>query len=140
METEYKPTIKEILREMFDGARDFWKGLLTTAIPIIELPYMLPTAIRHGNRLEEPKNISYKTSYVGGFILGITTGVFANIAQFPLYTELIARNHSEALLIPVATNVISGICEWRRIARKKIEEIHKPEEPLEIIITEENSS
>ncbi|MDO8508574.1 MAG: hypothetical protein Q7S27_02720 [Nanoarchaeota archaeon] len=87
------------------------------------LPYLLPTAIRQSNEpnrgikfgdLEGELSDSAIKSAQLGFYAGWVVGGTANVLQAYIYSYLAFNEHPEALLIPVATNVLSGIYEIGR--------------------------
>jgi len=111
----YDPTGKEILGEMVeDGFGTRLKEVVLTAITVSTIPYILPTVIREWNELK-PINNQYGSDFTGNtaYDVGVVCGMFLDVAQLAAYAYAQTEG-SNLWLIPVVTNVLSGIYEARR--------------------------
>lgn len=102
MENNYKPTKKEVLKEIVTPSKKL-KDYLKTSLESNLCLYAIPTAIR--KNLPEKNNAG---SIIGSSMQG---SIYLN-----LYFEDIP-----AYLLPLATNVLSGIYELGRLVYKKAE-------------------
>jgi len=149
MAEEYQPTRKEVFGEMVNEVKQYFSGdnlknigtklrqtgqhflKMTGAISLF--PYVLPTTVRI---IKDTKtSSSYKTgvdaTHNVGFPAGFVAGIGLDIAQVMGYYSAVKHDHPEALLIPVVTNVASGVYEVGRSmyknARQRVLEQHKTE-------------
>ncbi|MDP4039696.1 MAG: hypothetical protein Q8P57_03900, partial [Candidatus Pacearchaeota archaeon] len=100
-------------------------------------PYILPTTIRlfkyeeTSSSEESSEEIKLDATHHVGFSAGFFAGIGLDIAQVMGYSYAVEQDHPEALLIPVVTNVASGVYEVGRSmyknARQRILEKHKTE-------------
>ncbi len=114
----YKPTKKEVLKEMWDGIRKSFndvknisKESVIGAFTRNTFLYIIPSALKSDTYM-------FKDSFpvkIGGGMLGMI-GI---AGQMTVYNEVYKKGYPEALLIPVATNVASGIYELTRYSYNK---------------------
>ena len=126
---EYSPSAKEIINEVHQDVKDylskkpyvpylnFFSSTIQSSIFTIVMPYIIPTTIRY---LKKNDPLSAKVDevkswgYIFGFFFGITTSSI-------VYMDHLNKNNIlEYLLIPVATNLGSGIYETGKSARKRL--------------------
>jgi len=149
MTKEYQPTRKEVFGEMVNEVKQYFsednlknigtklKQIGETSLGMAEFtslfPYVLPTTIR---ALKDAKtSLSGKTefnpTYNVGFPAGFVGGIGLNIVQVMGYSYAVKQDNPEALLIPVVTNVASGVYEFGRSmyknVRQRVLEKHKTE-------------
>ena len=78
------------------------------------MPYVIPSIassfVIKNDLKEEP----------GNELPGSVLGLFSLAAQAYGYYYLYKKGHPEILLLPVATNVVSGIYEWARSAKRRV--------------------
>lgn len=145
MPEEYKPTKKEIAKEMASGARDFLRPsrimertpersqvrdtLARTGRDIGEFssyffqiaglimvaPYIIPTAVRSLWEIIDEPVGDYSVAQNMGGNVGAWTGIVLDVGQVGGYVYAAREGHPEALLIPVATNTASGVYELGRM-------------------------
>lgn len=104
MEDKYKPTKKEVLKEivtpLLKKSKDYLKISLEGNLSF----YVIPTVIR--------KSWATKTN---------EADIAFCAAQGVLYGKLIFEQHIPAYLLPLATNVLSGVYELGRFVYKNAE-------------------
>jgi hypothetical protein len=128
MADEYKPTRREVLEEMMRGdcvskatkpLRDFTRGFVKGYGLLATLPYFIPTFVRcnkKGNNNILANLDAPGTENVGGTIGAILGGI-STFCQAIYATGLAFGEfggHREYLLIPLATNALSGVYEIGR--------------------------
>ena len=109
------------------------------AVAVTTVPYLIPTAVRKSSNLDtketttddnvkkklkwwEPKNNFEDGFALTGCIIGGVAGLFCGVGgQIEAYIALYDAGHPEALFLPVATNLCSGIYEVGRAVYKKTE-------------------
>jgi hypothetical protein len=138
MAEEYQPTRIEILSEIWNGVRrcgkslkDFGKYARKQGELMLTIPYIIPTAVRNIRNAKSDGDLSkYSLAKNIGGITGVIGGLVADIGQVVGYGYAVKEDHPEFLLIPVATNVASGVYEIGRKmyanARERVLEKHKP--------------
>ena len=136
---KYQPTQKEILNEMgyqlgenlkkfkekslvtIKNTKDFFSGYLTGVVDTIALTHVGNSVLEKVfTGLFEEKNTSVEEtseSNIRGASIGAITSL---IAQGYIYYKLVDDGHPETLLIPVATNIASGLYEWQKRSKLKI--------------------
>jgi len=140
MVEEYNPTKKEIVKEIGSGfkstfskenLKDFGKnlkdfggycGFVFSLVSIA--PYIIPSTIRSLNEPSSPedKETSMNKAEEVGAFTGLGGGVIGWFVQLGSYVHIADKyNLPEIGLIPVATNVLSGIYEFGRHSYKKAE-------------------
>lgn len=146
MREEYQPSTREICAEIwheFDSTYkgDFLRagnafkqfGFLSVGFGgLIALgPYAIPTLIRTMNGERLFTDGKYPSVERFGSLIGAAIGVSAIIGQTVGYNYLATHDHPEALAIPIATNIVSGIYELGRksyrSARQRLLERHSRE-------------
>ncbi len=126
MTSDYNPTRREVLEEMARGVfnRDNLKdigvklkqtgeGFISMNVFLNICPYILPTTIQGVREVSQTENKNSRAENVG-LSIGLVTGLALDAAQVIGYKYAIQHDHSEALLIPVITNVASGVYEVGR--------------------------
>jgi len=146
MTDEYQPTRKEVLSETWNGVRSkftrenaskFGKSLkafseytLGIGSLMLAIPYIVPTAVRNFRNVDENTSKTTLAEDIGGYT-GTACGILADIGQLGGYYYVAKEGYPEFLLIPVATNLASGIYEIGRKmyndAKQRVLEKHKPE-------------
>jgi hypothetical protein len=146
---EYKPTGKEVFGEMVNGIRQYFsddnfknigsklkqtgENFLVAAGAVSICPYILPTTIRRikDSKSSSNEDIQFDATDHIGYSTGFLSGMALDFAQIIGYSYAMEHNHPEALLIPVVTNVASGVYEVGRSmyknARQRVLEKHKTE-------------
>ncbi len=141
MVENYNPTRKEVLREAFSGVnlkntRSKLKQVGGDFIAMASIsslcPYIIPTTVRLHRDIESlGEKVEIDVADYIGLSAGLIAGVGSYIVQVGGYLYAVEHDHPEALLIPVATNVVSGVYEvGRKIynnARQKILDKHNAE-------------
>ena len=149
MTEEYQPTKKEVFGEMVKEIRQHFRGdnvknigsklkqtgenFLVAAGLVSICPYILPTIIRgvKDSKSSSYENTQFDATHHVGYSIGLLSGLALDVAQVMGYSYAVEHDHPEALLIPVATNVTSGVYKIGRSiynnARKKVLEKHKTE-------------
>lgn len=142
MREKYEPTRREVVREMARSlkvsranlkslkniAMDFVASATSTAFAL----YIIPKVARCIRSKEDSSNseeVDFSSDIQEiGLYAGFITGVVSWSAQTAAYSYAARNGHSEALLIPVATNVASGVYEIGRFmynrARDRLLERH----------------
>lgn len=139
-----KNNIKRLGQEIIDGGKMFLLGTASLAV----LPYALPSSVKVLIECEaERKSFKVKVKDVRssisaysedmGVVSGLVAGVTLNIGQVMAYNYLVKNNHPEVLLIPLATNAVSGIYEGGRYLYRKAKNrlIKKHRESLESAVS-----
>ncbi len=138
MTENYKPSKKEVFNELgnqiksgSNKALNFIKKTRNAFIHLQKPVYALPTFIRKKG---------WNTSGIDGNILGGVTGAFFAGAQITFYMGNACNSYfpdNELWLIPVVTNVASGVYEIGRGIYKKTERklIEKHNKGLESEVT-----
>ncbi len=138
----YNPARKEVFGEMINGIRQSFgkdnlknigsklkqtgKNFLVGAGLLSICPYVLPTTIRGVKDLESSSSEEtlFDSTHHVSFSTGLLSGLALGVAQVMGYSYAAENGHPEALLIPLATNVASGIYEIGRSmydgARQKV--------------------
>lgn len=122
---EYKPTLKEIAGQMGKDVvnvsyklgkfgKEFVKDFGESFLRVSVLPYMLPNLFRNFEGIEEDFLDS------AGGLIGISSGFFSYAPQVFGYYSLCHKGHPEILLLPVATNVASGLYKLARSAKERM--------------------
>ena len=62
--------------------------------------------------------------------MGIFSGIAIDVAQVMGYAYVAENDHPELLLVPVVTNVLSGIYEIRSIAEIFLHRVFTPSNPF----------
>jgi len=156
MTDEYQSTRKEVLSEILNGVRsgvrskftkenaskvgkslkDFGAYAVGTGGRMLAFLYIAPTVVRiiRDPKPDKPDSDSspyYSSAEIIGGYTGTIGGIVADFGQVVGYTYAATEDHPEFLLIPVATNVASGVYEiGRKIysdAKERFLEKHKPE-------------
>ena len=129
MTEKYQPTKGEVLGEIVGGVgrkltrenfskvgksvKEFSEFYIVGNMFMAITPYIMPYLVR---RLKEHKQGSEDLSMAGflGGTIGLVTGGMLTIGQIQIYQFAMTQDHSEVLLIPVATNAVSGVYEIGR--------------------------
>jgi hypothetical protein len=147
MADEYQPTKREVLSEIWNGVRskftrentsnvgkslkDFVGMYAVGTAFMVGMPYAIPTYARGFKNHENSDYDLEMNAQIVGEIGGIVTGVVADIGQVVGYGYAVKEDHPEFLLIPVATNIASGVYEIGRKmynnARQRVLDKHKSE-------------
>ena len=134
----YQSTRKEILSEIVKktlksfnkrnliktgrGIKDFVMVGGETAFLITSFPYAIPSWMRVQTLKESGPVEKLTPAGACGGMTAFLLGIVADIGQVAGYTYLATHDYPEALLIPVATNVISEAYELGRKAYKNTKE------------------
>ncbi|HLC56342.1 MAG TPA: hypothetical protein VJJ23_03855 [Candidatus Nanoarchaeia archaeon] len=122
----YAPTKSEVVKEIGNGFVSYikdWKFkdsnlkyAIESLLFVTIFPYILPTTIRSLNKplTAEEKNRTYTKTEDVLTGLAIVAGIGGIVIQVVGYYQLARHDKEEFLLIPVTTNVISGIYEIGR--------------------------
>jgi len=146
MEEEYQPTKKEVLGEMWDGVRssftkekaskvgkpfkEFGNAGLEVGWTLLTMPYVIPSFVRgcKDDAVKPSYEFDSNAEMVGAYT-GCIGGLVADVGQIVGYAYAVKHDHPEILLIPVATNVASGLYEIGRKmygnAKQRVLEKHK---------------
>jgi hypothetical protein len=149
MPEEYQPTRKEVFGEMVNGVRQYFSGdnlknigsklkqtggNFLTAVGLVSVcPYILPTTIRgvKDAKTSSSGETEFDATHHVGYSTGLLGGLALDVVQITGYSYAVENDHPEALLIPVVTNVASGVYEVGRSmyknARERVLEKHKTE-------------
>ncbi len=150
MAKEYTPTRKEVFEEIGRGLaktgknigtglvktgeaiKNFCMGLGVGLLEISKIPYIIPTYVRQSKELKEKNLGDYhlEKSEIAGLLASFIASGVGFIGQIALYEHLVKETkHPEIWLVPVATNVASGLYEIGRKmynnARERVIENHK---------------
>jgi hypothetical protein len=87
-------------------------------VPTSVIPYIMPSFYVSMKAISQSKSDDFTNSYTVGVVLGIAGWM----GQYTAYNYAVNHNHSEALLLPIATNVGSALYEWGKNAKKRVEE------------------
>lgn len=135
---------------------NFLSTTSTMTLGFLKIPYEIPAfvpclvemyrRVRYGKSESEVQNDVKKKELVDmlnedakkaaslGMMAGIGLGAILDVAQVGAYSYLAFNGHPESLLIPTATNLLSGISEcWKWNSRRK--QIRKLRNQLENTIT-----
>ncbi|MBW2995887.1 hypothetical protein KY332_01165 [Candidatus Woesearchaeota archaeon] len=152
MTDDYKPNLADIVKQMgkdsryipaialaagvglgifaYESIRDFGKSFLDRFFS----PYALPTVVRHlnedvgnfeieegilGRKLVDKKNLSMSAQ--AGDLAGIVGLVIQGVGSVGFALD---NDCPEVFLIPLATNVLSGVYEWGRKTRNDLITYH----------------
>ena len=129
MPEDHKPTTREILEElclipsvniltMAKSVKEFVTMMIADGLIWATAPYYLPTAVRLHRQEQGHPFQGTSIEYTGGMI-GACLGFAADGGQLYAYSNLVIHDHPEALAIPAATNVISGMYELGRVVYKR---------------------
>ena len=123
---EYKPNLKDVtIRALEDwhmmptkkGLVEAMKSISGNSIKINAVLYLVPAAIEGDSfTLKKKYSLTEKLSKV--VVLGLSSALLAG--QFELYRSAIENGNSEYLLLPVITNVISGLYEKGKSVKAKL--------------------
>lgn len=136
MTEKYEPSNKEVYAEMWYGIKDLLKRNLPKTIRLLKdfgvysgdiavkvalAPYAIPTGVRKIEESESDGRVSkdwddYSLAQKVGSWAGAYGGIAIDIGQIVGYYLLAKNDHPEALAIPVATNLISGVYELGRLS------------------------
>jgi len=132
----------------YENVRDFLYYSAKYSLKETSIPFAIPTTrrrfnewngfgcrtIRNENTGEDKQEIEKFCNRDGrlseaklngrviGLVLGLVTGLVA-VVGIPVYG--LDKGYPEALAIPIATNIVSGVYEWYRHTRNKIAEGEK---------------
>jgi hypothetical protein len=140
---EYKPTKKEVFNEILNefksksiaksksitnraskagkSLKDFGKVYVVGTALMAGMPYAIPTYARSFKEAKENPSYFETNAEDTGANCGFITGTMVDIGQFLGYVYAVSEDHPEALLIPLATNVLSGAYEIGRNIYKNTE-------------------
>jgi len=133
---EAYPSRREVYKEIFSRTKDkllnFGESVKEAGISTVAatslialMPYRIPTIVRDfreydaSGRLENGIWKKASSEKIGAS-LGIVLGLSSWALQAAGYQYLCNHGHSEALALPLATNVISGVYELGRRHYKKV--------------------
>ena len=154
MTVNYEPTRKEVFVEIFgniggdyftkDNIRNLRKGFtdaskifFASTATLVSAPYVVPSFSRLIKEVGD-EDVQLKVLERIGLHSGFFTGLVADIGQLFGYFYLAVDDHPEALLIPLATNVVSGLYEIGRhkyrSVRNRLVEKHR-RESLESVVS-----
>ncbi len=139
MKLEYKPNLREIVKEIgsdvkkfFDNTPTMLKATYGTAKifgkatgGVIVGPYIIPSIVQAFRKIDSEIKPIKQHEVIVGQALGVMPGSLVIFSQMHLYSDLIRKGHPEVLLVPVATNILSGIYEWGRSAQRRLVKKHK---------------
>jgi len=120
-----KDTLTEIVRNIKKGfnkenfkkvgkeIKDFGCTFAETAGVLLSFPYTIPTQVRIFKEFQSSNPDFSLGANIGGWS-GVVTGIAGYVGQAFGYHYLATHDHPEALLIPIATNVISAGWELGR--------------------------
>lgn len=145
---EYEPSKKEVRAQMFKDVKSFGKkvsnirnikdfsvSLIGSTFVTGTYPYIIPRVYRafkeHTSSCTSQQNRAEEYGMGPGIVLGICSW----FAQMWGYGYLASKGHAKALLIPLATNLASGIYElgakWKKNARERVRYTKGLEDNLE---------
>ena len=125
MTENYNPSRKEVA---FEVMKDIGNDLKETGMNVAEVaslfalgPYVCPTVRRffsEGDAKIEINKLNF--THCIGYTVGCIAGFALDFAQALGYVYAVRNNHSEVLLLPIATNVASLLYEKSKKAREKL--------------------
>lgn len=132
MAQEYKPKLKEIVKEMGSeinegiyksiiNIKDFGVSYLKTVGAILSISYFIPYSNKlwKYTKIATDKEIS-KAEIAGNFF-GTITGIVGVLTQlYGIYPLAVKKGHPEILLLPVVTNIASGLYTWQKHVKKEV--------------------
>ncbi len=141
----YEPTKDEIIVEMIKRTKNFTKMFLKSGVLMNIIPYAIPYSLGEDNKFKteeenSPRSFSEAIEIlrkkegpgtVKGLYAGVGAGVIGIGTQVAFYINQVNEGNPEYLLIPLATNVLSGI---HKIYKKTKNELK--ESKLETEVTE----
>lgn len=123
MTKKYQPTQREVYAEMWNGVknsfskkigkplREFGYSAVTVIAGCAFGPYVVPTLARKLRRMDTKSSITQDI----GIGVGMAGGIAAFVAQTAIYGYVAGYlKHPEVALVPVATNIASGLYEIGR--------------------------
>ncbi len=158
MEEKYRPTKGEVWGEVWNGIKskftkekfsrtgkalkDFSEEWYEGTKGMVILPYVVPSVRRSVREYKRDVKFPLWTVKDTGVAAGFVTGFVADMGQIIGYGYVVSKGHPEVLLIPVVTNVASGVYETGRSlyrdAKQKVLDRHDAE-GLEAILQTEKS-
>ena len=142
---KYKPTLREIAKEMgtplvreyskasnairrgFKNIGDLALGGLFGGTTGLVGGYITPSAIRYFRELKQNCSVEEEPSssmIIGGRLGTLLTGASQGLG----YGYFCEKGHPEVLLIPLVTNLASGLYEWYNHSKNKVIREHQTEE------------
>lgn len=135
MDKKYQPTSKEIFNEMKKDVCTPFNKIKENSVEFLEYclmgfvaglcPHYVPTITRLFREDSKKEKKDEKITFSEGFAAGLGVGAITFVGEVGLYGYTLYKGHPEALLIPAATNVISGLYEWGKNAEKRVSERHE---------------
>lgn len=108
MTEDYNPKRKEVSVDLVESVKQVGLSSLKTTAALNLLPYVLPTAKKFF------KSKALISSEIAEYGMGAIAGIALGAAQIAGYSYMVEKGNSEILLIPIATNIASGIYEAGR--------------------------
>jgi len=112
-------------KKLIRTTSEFASSAIVAGVAMAFVPYFIPTA---ANKTDEClsnacpfENQKLSLAEKTGIATGVIVGGVLDAAQICGYHHLAKKGHPEVLAIPVATNVISGLYEWYKSAKKRVE-------------------
>jgi hypothetical protein len=99
------------VKRFLKGGLEFGLNLVGTFVAIAVVPYVLPSVIKSCKKDQTPIKTKFTLTENICLSTGILTGLASWGGQAALYNYACENNSSEALLIPLITNLASGAYE-----------------------------
>lgn len=92
--------------------QDFSLSIGASIFTLLSAPYMIPTSIR-SLKEKNTDNLTYEVNRYtqGGFMYGSSLGVLLTGYEIAYYLEEINKGNLEIMVIPLMTNLVSGLYE-----------------------------
>ena len=142
MEETYKPTKKEVLAEMFSGAKnvpkkmkDFVGSFLISTIALSTILYYVPSSFRLCTENKPDEILKRKELEKLGSNGGLISGGILTLGQVLTYGNLASEGNPEYLLIPATTNAISlgyeGLVRpWKKAKQRLVDKQNQLEKEV----------
>ena len=144
MTDKYEPSLKDIITQIYKegkyvfnifankkNIKEFSRGFLKTYLYMGFTPAIIPstsTYITNACYGKEDKKISTEipitSAQTSGHVIGAILGTITAIGSFS-YVANSTKDNKELLIIPLATNLISGVYEYVKYTKQKLIEQHE---------------